>query len=84
MSIEIAEDAAVFLKDGGDPVGAVRHVRAAGRDEVIIFVENAGEFRVPLSAVHEVHFGKVMLDPKRLDSAVLRAMGHAHDAETPE
>ena len=25
MSIEISEDAAVFLKDGGDPVGAVRH-----------------------------------------------------------
>ncbi len=78
-SIEIGFQ--VFLKDGTEEVGAVRDFLAA-RSELVIYVENHGEFLVPLSAVHAVHSQKVIFDPARLEKKLLKAIGHAHDAET--
>ena len=75
---------AAFLRDGGDPVGAVHQVSPNGRAELVIYVENAGDFVVPYSAVKDVHFDKVILDVTRLDAKLRAAIGHAHDAETPE
>ena len=40
-----------FVSDGGEEFGAVREVSPNGRPELVIYVENAGEFVVPLSAV---------------------------------
>jgi len=71
----------VFLKDGTEEFGAVKDLLSA-RSELVIYVENHGEFVVPLSAVHAVHSQKVMLDPARLDKKLRTAIGHAHDAET--
>jgi hypothetical protein len=72
-----------FTSDGGDEFGAVREVAPGGRPELVIFVENAGDFTVPLSAVDAVHSEKVILNCAKLDHRLRRAIGHAHDAETP-
>jgi hypothetical protein len=71
----------VFISDGDAEVGAVRQVAAFGRPELEIYVENAGDFVVPLSAVTAVHDSKVVLDCKKLDARLRKAIGHAHDAE---
>ena len=47
----IREDYVVFVHDGDKQIGAVRHV---SHNEIRIYVENAGDFTVPLSAVKEV------------------------------
>ena len=68
----------VFVHDGDVKVGAVR---AVNQGELIVYVENAGDFVVPRAAVMEVVEGKVVLNCTRLDPALRRAIGHAHDAE---
>ncbi|MFZ0657198.1 MAG: hypothetical protein WBE78_11990 [Candidatus Binataceae bacterium] len=73
----------VFVSDGGEEFGAVRAVSPYGRPELVIFVENAGDFTVPLAAVEAVHSEKVVLSCAKLDARLRRAIGHAHDAEKP-
>jgi hypothetical protein len=72
-----------FLADGEPAFGAVREVAPEGRAELVIYVENAGHFVVPLSAVAAVHAQKVILNGGRLDRDLRDAIGHAHDAEEP-
>jgi hypothetical protein len=72
-----------FVSDGGEEFGAVREVSPNGRPELVIYVENAGDFVVPLSAVEAVHSQKVILNCGKLDPRLRRAIGHAHDAEKP-
>jgi hypothetical protein len=72
-----------FVSDGGEEFGAVRKVAPNGQPELVIYVENAGEFAVPLDAVESVHFGKVILKCAKLDRRLRQAIGHAHDAEKP-
>jgi hypothetical protein len=69
-----------FVADGREGIGAVRGVTSTA---LVVYVENAGEFVVPLSAVTDVHSQKVILNPKLLDKAMLAAIGHAHDREDP-
>jgi len=77
----IEPDYQVFVSDGGDEIGAVRFVAPYGRPEIVIYVENAGEFVVPLSAVTSVHSQKVILDSGQLEARLRNAIGHAHDRE---
>jgi hypothetical protein len=72
-----------FISDGGEEFGAVRAVAPGGRRELVIYVENAGDFEVPLDAIESVHSGKVIFNCGRLDHRLRRAIGHAHDAEKP-
>ena len=72
-----------FVSDGGEEFGAVREVQPHGRAELVIYVENAGDFTVPLDAVEAVHSGKVILNCARLDRRLRQAINHAHDAEEP-
>ena len=72
-----------FTSDGGEEFGAVRHVALNGQPELRIYVENAGDFRVPLDAVEAVHSKKVIFNCAKLDLRLRRAIGHAHDAEEP-
>jgi hypothetical protein len=72
-----------FVSDGGEEFGAVREVSPNGRPELVIYVENAGNFVVPLSAVEAVHSQKVILSCGKLEPRLRRAIGHAHDAEEP-
>ena len=69
-----------FVTDGDDEFGAVRDVSPDG---LVVYVENAGEFRVPLDAVKAVHSQKVIFECGKLDRGLRRAIGHAHDAEMP-
>lgn len=77
---EIQEGFDVFVHDGEDAIGAVRRVTPRA---LVIYVENAGEFTLPLTAVQAVHDEKVVLDCDMLDARLRRAIGHAHDAEDP-
>ena len=72
-----------FVSDGGEEFGAVRQVSPGGRPELVIYVENAGEFTVPFSAVDAVHSEKVVFNCAKLDRRLRRAIGHAHDSEKP-
>lgn len=71
---------AVFARDGEKAFGAVREVRPGA---LVIYVENAGDFEVPLSAVRDVHSEKVILNVAKLDPALKTAIGHAHLGEDP-
>ena len=72
-----------FVSDGGEEFGAVRQVSPGGRPELVIYVENAGDFTVPLSAVDSVHSERVVLNCAKLDRKLRDAIGHAPDAEKP-
>lgn len=71
----------VFLAEGNEGIGAVR---AVGAQSFTLYVENAGEFQVPLTAVRKVHDGKVLVDAQALPHGVLAATKHVHDAEDPK
>ena len=80
MGEKIEEGFMVFIVDGADGVGAVEQVSAKS---ITVYVENAGEFEVPRSAIKDVHSEKVILEPKLLDRSFLKAIGHQHDSEDP-
>ena len=69
----------VYLEEGGEEIGAVREIH---KDHLLVYVENAGDFRVGPDAIRRVHDGKVLLDPSQLDEAMQAAIGHAHDEES--
>lgn len=79
MQDQIGVGFEAFVSDGDAAIGAVREVR---KHELVIYVENAGDFNVPFTAVEAVHSGKVILSCGKLDMRLRQAIGHAHDAET--
>jgi hypothetical protein len=81
MAEPIRKDLPVFLHDGDVAIGAVRGM--SGND-LIINIENAGDFTLPRCVVQDVHEHKVILDARKLDSRVLAAIGKAHSAEDDE
>ena len=83
MREEIQIGDQVFVADGAEVFGAVRQIAPHGRPEIVIYVENAGDFVVPLEAVQAVHAQKVIVDCDKLEHRLRQAIGHAHDAEEP-
>jgi hypothetical protein len=79
--VAIKSGFATFLADGALPFGAVRQVSPGGRKEIIIYVENAGEFLLPMISVQAVHFGKVIVNPAGLDVRLRNAINNAHSSE---
>jgi hypothetical protein len=69
-----------FVNDGPEEFGAVRSISADGR-KLTVYVENAGDFQVPASAVISVQSEKVTFDCGKLDRKLRAAIGHAHDQE---
>ncbi|MFC5435640.1 hypothetical protein ACFPME_03675 [Rhodanobacter umsongensis] len=82
MLEHIREGSMVFASDGEEGIGAVRELRP-GSSELVIYVENGGDFVVPVSAVRAVHSDKVVLNLDRLDAEVRDAIRHARDSEDP-
>jgi len=76
----IQEGFDVFVHDGQKAFGAVRQVR---HHEIVVYVENGGDFEVPLSAVKAVHDEKVVLDSGHLDARLKDAIRRAHSGEDP-
>ncbi len=83
MNEKIQDGFEVFASEGGKAFGAVRQVSPHGRPELVVFVENAGDFVVPFAAVEAVHSQKVIVNSNKLEHRLRRAIGHAHDAENP-
>ena len=81
MSDKIEVGFQAFVSDGGEEFGAIREIAKDGRT-LTVYVENAGDFRVPRDAVASVHSQKVVFDCGKLEVALRRAIGHAHDAES--
>jgi hypothetical protein len=79
----VQEGFEVFVSDDNKAFGAVRQVRPHGRPELTVYVENAGDFTIPLAAVQAVHSQKVVVDCDKLDHKLRKAIGHAHDSEDP-
>jgi hypothetical protein len=73
-----------YIYDGGEPFGAIRNILRSRHPELVIYVERAGEFVVPLDAVKSVHSGKVILNYSRLERRLQHAIDHAHDDEKPD
>ncbi len=81
MNERIEQGYMAFLAEGKEGIAAVREI---GPDYIVLYVENGGEFTIPRAAVRKVHDSKVILDVGKLDKALLRAVGHAHDSEDPK
>jgi hypothetical protein len=69
-----------FVSDGPEEFGAVREISRDGRD-LTVYVENAGDFVIPVSAVVSVQSEKVTFECGKLDRKLRSAIGHAHDRE---
>ena len=80
MHENIREGYDVFLHDGDKGFGAVRQVR---KHELVVYIENAGEYEIPLDAVKDAEAGKVILDSAKLDSKLRAAIRRAHSGEDP-
>ncbi len=80
MHERIREGFDVFLAGGDKSFGAVRQVRKA---ELVVYVENAGDFEVPLAAVKDTEAEKVMLDYAVLAPKLKEAIRLAHSGEDP-
>jgi hypothetical protein len=78
MAEAIQEGFDVFLHDGEKAFGAVRQVHG---HSIVIYVENGGDFAVPLTAVKDVQSGKVVLDSTRLEPNLREAIRQAHSGE---
>jgi hypothetical protein len=72
----------VYAVEGGEEFGAVRGFMPQ-TNSLVIYIENAGEFVIPLEAIQAVHDGKVIVNIERLDARVRTAIAHAHDREEP-
>ncbi len=71
----------VFTSDGGDVFGAVRDVAPGGRPEIVVYIENSGDFSITLDAVQSVHSQKVVLDAKKIEPRLRAAIQRAHANE---
>jgi hypothetical protein len=78
MAEAIQEGFDVFIHDGGKAFGAVRQVHG---HSIVIYVENAGDFAVPLTAVKDSE--KVVLDSTKLEPKLREAIRRAHSVEDP-
>jgi hypothetical protein len=81
MHENIAVGFQTFVSDGQEEFGSVREISRDGR-HLTVYVENAGDFIVPIGAVVSVQSEKVTFNCKKLDPTMRAAIGHAHDAET--
>ncbi len=78
MAEPIRKDLPVFLHDGDVAIGAVRSFLG---NDLVIYIENAGDFTLARSAVKDVHEHKVILDGSKLDEKIRTAITLAHSAE---
>jgi hypothetical protein len=65
-----------FVNDSPEEFGAERAVSPDGRS-LTVYVENAGDFTVPASAVVSVQSEKATFDCGKLEATFVRAIGRA-------
>lgn len=67
-----------FARGSEEEFGAVREIRPG---ELLVYIEDAGDTRIPLDAVTGVVEGKVIVDAEKLDDRTRRAIAAAHRDE---
>ena len=67
-----------FAKGAEEEFGAIRQVRP---QDLVVYIEDAGDTIIPIAAVTDVVEGKVIIDIQRLDENVRRAIAAAHRDE---
>lgn len=67
----------LYLDESANSYGAVRQVAPGDRDEIIVYIQNEGNFIIPSRAVRSVHDSKVMLDRQQLDDRIQQAISRA-------
>jgi hypothetical protein len=81
MNEQVREGFDVFLHDGADAVGAVRAVR---ENAIVVYIEDGGDFEVPMGAVVETGDQKIVLDAAQLDPRMLDAIRLRRRDEDPK
>jgi hypothetical protein len=81
MNEKISVGFQTFVSDSPEEFGAIREISRDGK-QLTVYVENGGDFYVPVDSVVSVQSEKVTFDCKKLDARLRAAIGHAHDAET--
>jgi hypothetical protein len=71
----------VFLGDGSGAFGAVRDVGRGGRPELLVNVENAGDFVVPLDCIDKVVSKRVVVRFHDLPHPLQEAVRHTLERE---
>ncbi|MBI4509258.1 MAG: hypothetical protein HY698_06455 [Deltaproteobacteria bacterium] len=71
----------VFLLDGADAFGAVREVLFRNLPVILVNVEGAGDFAIPLEAIDKVVNKKVVVRWEMLGEALQEAIRHVQDVE---
>jgi hypothetical protein len=71
----------VFLGDGGDAFGAVRDIVPDGKPVLLVNVENAGDWQIPLDAIVKVVAKRVVVRYDALDERLQAAIAHTMDQE---
>ncbi len=79
MGIEAGDD--VFVDDAE---GIVGHVRRVNLREVVIFVEDNGDYTLPRDQVQAVGNNRVMLRCRQLPLKLRAMIGHLHGEEYEE
>jgi hypothetical protein len=69
----------VFIDDRSEKFGAVRGVAPGGRNEIIVYIQNGGNFEVPVQAIRSVHDAKVILDSSQLQGPIRNAIVYAQE-----
>ena len=49
-----------------------------------MYIENAGDFELPLDAVKARHSQRMIFDCSKLEPGVREGIDHAHDADVPD
>jgi len=81
MHENIQEGFDVFLHDGANAVGAVRGVHS---NAIIVYIEDGGDFEVPIGAVIEAGDQKVVLNSAKLDPRMLEFIRRRRRDEDPK
>lgn len=82
MTYDINIGDAVFLRDGANSVGSVHRTWSSDNTSIVVYVENAGDFDVPSTAIKSAEFGKVVLEEAKLDEKMRASIKRAHSSET--
>ena len=81
MHENIREGFDVFLHDGANAVGAVRGVHG---NAIVVYIEDGGDFEVPIGAVIDAGDQKVVLNSAKLDPRMLEFIRRRRRDEDPK
>lgn len=80
MALSIYPGDDVFVDDGAYIIG---HVRRSNLREVVVYIEEVGDFTLTRDAVKTADNGRVTLFCKKLDINMRAEIGHLHGEPDP-